>query len=60
MIFRKKRRFEFLLAKDAIKKLAEVGGKNFKMDIKPFDGICDSVIKYVVEKEKDIWYLRIC
>jgi hypothetical protein len=49
-------------AKEAMDKLSEVsGGKNFQYDIKPYPGILEKErSNFIVRKENDIWYLRIC
>ena len=52
--------FKFDYPENALDKLKEVGGKDFKVDIKPYEGILKKErSKYLIQKENDIWYLRI-
>lgn len=49
-------------AKSALDKLSEVSkGQQFKIDIQPYPGIeKKEKSDFLLIKEKDVWYLRIC
>lgn len=59
----KTKKFVLDNAKDALAKASEVSDGDYKVDIKPFEGMKigkDERNKFLVIKEKDVWYLRIC
>jgi len=67
MNFRKKQpvkpveRFEFVTPHETLAKVAEIGAKNIKFQMKPFEGMKVSErLKYLVVKEEGVWYLRLC
>ncbi len=54
-------KFIFSTPYEASSKITEIGAKNIKFDMKPFDGMKIGYgNKYLFIKEKGQWYLRLC